>query len=161
MHTCPGSRIEPGFIPTTNTAVRTPTAFLYIDHGDPDHICVAHSPTVFPANVGTVTLCDNLLVALVGNDHLAAATICFPNTAGQRTAATRCLRTQQIAAALAAAPPVLRSGPHGDAVANTSAMMKVRTTIKELRIMGTRIKVRRIPGHCGNKGNDKAGELAK
>ena len=109
-----------------NVSVRSPTAVLFVNANDADHLYVAHSPTVYPANPGNVTPFDNLLVLLQGNMSDGVLPLCMPPESGQRIADTRCKRIAGIAADLGAAPPVLMTGPHAGGVADTD-LVSVRT----------------------------------
>ena len=109
-----------------NVSVRSPTAVLFVNANDADHLYVAHSPTVYPADPGNVTPFDNLLVLLQGNMSDGVLPMCMPPESGQRIADTRCKRIADIAADLGAAPPVLMTGPHAGIVPDTD-LVSVRT----------------------------------
>ena len=102
-----------------NISIRSPTAVLFVNANDADHLYVAHSPTMYPANPGSAPPFDNLLVLLQGNNSDGVLPLCFPAAAGVRILDTRCKRNAGIAADLGAAPPVFMTGPHGGGVADT------------------------------------------
>ena len=47
-----------------NVAVRSPMAVLFVNANDADHLYVAHSPTMCPANPGNAAPFNDLLVLL-------------------------------------------------------------------------------------------------
>ena len=102
-----------------NISTRSPTAVLFVNGNDAEHLYVAHSPTVCPANPGNVTPFDNLMILLQGNSSDQVLPLCFSALSGARINATRCKRTADITADLGAAPPVFMTGPHGAAAADT------------------------------------------
>ena len=109
-----------------NIAIRSPTAVLFVNGNDADHLYVAHSPTMYPANPGNATPFDNLMILLQGNTSDGVLPLCFPAASGVRINDTRCKRIAAITADLGAAPPVLMTGPHGAGVADTD-QVSVRT----------------------------------
>ena len=51
-----------------NLAQRSPIVVAFVVKGDEDHVHVGHSPTMYPANLTSVSPFDNLVVVLLGND---------------------------------------------------------------------------------------------
>ena len=51
-----------------NTAVHTPTVFLFQLTAEPTNIYVGHSPTFFSADLTNATPFDNNVMALIGDD---------------------------------------------------------------------------------------------
>ena len=90
-----------------NISIRSPTAVLFVNGNDADHLYVTHSPTVYPANPGNATPFDNLMILLQGNSSDQVLPLCFGALSGARINATRCKRTADITADLGAAPPSL------------------------------------------------------
>ena len=109
-----------------NISIRSPTAVLFVNGNDAEHLYVTHSPTVHPAHPGNATPFDNLMILLQGNTSDQVLPLCFGALSGARINATRCKRTADITADLGAAPPVFMTGPHGAAVADTD-QVSVRT----------------------------------
>ena len=68
-----------------NMAVHSPTVVAFVIDADCDHIYVGHSPTQYPASLGTAMPFDNLLVVLVGDSADAAVPMVLPNAAFART----------------------------------------------------------------------------
>jgi hypothetical protein len=107
-----------------NTAVHTPTVLSFVLSGDEDHVHVVHSPQYFPGDLSNATAVDGCLIVLLGNDPNGLVPLALPGTAFARCANTSALDVPTIVGPTghAAAPPVLRQGPHAAGAANTQAI---------------------------------------
>ena len=114
-----------------NLAQRTPTAVAFVLTGDDQYIYVGHTPSQYPADPLTAQAFDNHLVVLVGRMNDAVAPVILPPEAFERTANARCGNIGLITGATghAAAPPVLRLGPHPLGTANTDEVRCRRAMI--------------------------------
>ena len=95
-----------------NLADRSPTVMMMVIASDPDNLYMVHSPARYPAWPGSATPFDNLIVAILGDNHASTVAVVLPSDAFQRTTGIRCLRLTQVQAHLVAAPPVQWEGPH-------------------------------------------------
>ena len=72
-----------------NIAARSPTALVMVLTGDTDHICVGHSPFLYPAQPGQATGMDDLAITLVGRMADAIAPVALPADAFARSICSR------------------------------------------------------------------------
>ena len=69
----------------TNLSVRTPTVLVFMLENEPDSIYCGYNPTLYPADLGTVTPFNNKMVLFVGDDLNSAIPVVFENTATHRS----------------------------------------------------------------------------
>ena len=114
-----------------NIAQRTPAVPAFVLDNDQDFIYVGHSPSVYPANPSEPIPFDNHLVVLVGRTDDLVTPVILPAAAFERTGPIRAGNIAMIsgAAGHAAAPPVLRLGPHAGGAADTDELRARRAML--------------------------------
>ena len=105
-----------------NMSEHTPAMIAFVDSRDTDTILFAHSPVFCPDNPMHNSACDNHVMAIMGNNSGRAISVALPAAAFAHVTNVRCLRLQEAAAHLMAAPPVLNQGPHNNATPNTDVI---------------------------------------
>ena len=73
-----------------NVSLRSPLAVAFVIEGDEDYIHIGHSPSLYPAEPGSVTPFDNHVVVLVGDAASSSVPVVLPDVAFGRTNAHRC-----------------------------------------------------------------------
>ena len=114
-----------------NLATRTPTVLAFTVAGDEDYVYVGYNPTLYPADITSVSTIDNHLVLMVGNDLQTSIPVVLPHDAFGRTAENLCSTTAVITgpAGHAAGPPEHCDGPHIAGVADTNALRARRAML--------------------------------
>ena len=115
-----------------NIASHSPVVIAFIMHDDEDKIFVGHTVTKYPTDLENNTPFDDLVTILVGNDLATAVDIVLPAESFQRTADVRALTTDEMTGANGhgtAGGAVVRFGPHGTGVANTTQLRARRAML--------------------------------
>jgi hypothetical protein len=102
------------------TCALSPVVVAFVADAECDAIYVAHSLTVYPADLADPTPLDGLLVGLVGDVPASTVPVVLPQTFLTCTAATLAHTVAELQVHHGAAPPVFRTGPHAVGSANTS-----------------------------------------
>ena len=108
-----------------NLAPLSPTVVAFVVEGEEDCVCVGHTPTSCPQDLGAPCAFNNRVVALVGNDLQASTPVVLPTAAFQRPAAFRASTKAVIVGGTmcsAGPPPLLHSGPHAGGAADTNEL---------------------------------------
>ena len=89
-------------------ANRSPILVCLTYADNPDHITVAHSPTIYPSDPTAPCTLDDTLIVLVGDNLDRATALALHGESFQRTGDVRCKTTAIIAGAEASNDTVLR-----------------------------------------------------
>jgi hypothetical protein len=110
---------------------RTPVVLAFVSTAEPDYIYVAHSLTLFPADITDPTAMDGLAVGIVGDLPASCVPVVFTADFFTVIVATRAhnIATLQGPAGHGAIPPVFRTGPHGAAAADTDELRTRRAMV--------------------------------
>jgi hypothetical protein len=93
---------------------RSPVAVAFVSEAECDYVYVAHSLTIFPADITSTTVMDGLAIGFVGDRLNSATPVAFGVDFFARTANRRAPDIATIIGLTGhgATPPVFRSGPH-------------------------------------------------
>jgi hypothetical protein len=124
------------------TAARSPVVLAFVTASDCDSIYVAHSLSLYPADIAAPCVLDGLLVGLVGDEPAVAFPVVLPQTFMTVTAlaAVPDLVTLQGATMHGAAPPLFRSGPHAAGAAGTTNLRARRAMILPCDLSATALR---------------------
>ena len=106
----------------TAQSTRSPLVVLFVVQGDEDHIHIGHSATAFSTDLlDPVCPFNNHVIVLAGSDLATSVPYALPAAAFTRMADNRSHTSAHLAGphCHAAAPQVIRTGPHGARTADT------------------------------------------
>jgi hypothetical protein len=95
---------------------------LFVSNAECDSIYVAHSLSVIPGDVTDVTVVDDLVLGIVGDNPTAAFPVVFPQASFTGRVAVQAEYCSTLVTHHGAAPPIFRTGPHAAVVPGTSVI---------------------------------------